>query len=179
MSDLSKRANYDKKVSSLLKKYSIFNIPEEEITNIINQASNESVEDLNESIEKITLLLNKYLKEKISEEEFINIIISKKIVSLNYQLLLLFSILSIAYLMASITNLVNVTLPLILLISLNNSLLNLIFLTIYSSFSSILNFISKTSLYFKLQHMDCLKYHFHPLEIVYQPSDLLLGANHK
>ena len=50
--------------------------PEEEITNIINQASNESVEDLNESIEKITLLLNKYLKEKISEEEFINIIIS-------------------------------------------------------------------------------------------------------
>ena len=32
MSDLSKRANYDKKVSSLLKKYSIFNIPEEEIT---------------------------------------------------------------------------------------------------------------------------------------------------
>ena len=75
MSDLSKRANYDKKVSSLLKKYSIFNIPEEEITNIINQVSNESVEDLNESIEKITLLLNKYLKEKISEEEFINIII--------------------------------------------------------------------------------------------------------
>ncbi len=76
MSVLSDNSSFNKKVNSLLKKYSIFNIPEEEITNIINQVLSDKSDDINESIEKITLLLNKYLKEKISEEEFINIIIS-------------------------------------------------------------------------------------------------------